>query len=127
MKSLKTILVMTILLLALCGCGKKTEVTDERITDVETAEISESVFLSSFTIDDHQIYLYQPKDTMRSDLINYGYSAPLLLVFADGKTEKQEAVRLIEEKGIDRIAQKNGGFVVFVNPLTDWKSEEEGI
>ncbi len=115
------------MLIMICGCQKKEEPVDDRILTAETTEAKQGGIVSSFTIQNHEIFLYQPEDIMNGDVINYGYSAPLLLVFGDGKTDKEEAVSFICDKGIDRIAQKNGGSVVFVNPLKDWDLEEYGI
>ncbi len=116
-----------ILLLMVSGCQKEEEPLSDGITAVETIALEHGAFLSSLTIQGHEIYLYQPEDIMKGDFINYGYSAPLLMVFADGKMDRQEAVEFICEKKIDRIAQKNGGVVVFVNPLRNWESEKSGI
>ena len=127
MKKMKKILILVILILVLLsGCGKEKEPADEPVRTVETSEVSEGAFLSSFTIYGHDIYVYQPEDLMHGDIINYGYSAPLLLVFGDKKMSKEEAVSFICEKDIDDIAQKNGGFVVFVNPLKNWDKEKTG-
>ena len=124
----KYLIIMILLLLFLSGCQKKKEETkDDRILSVETHETKDKGTVSSLTIDDHTVFIYQPEDLMHGDVINYGYSAPLLIVFGDGKMDEEKAVSFIREKGIDRIAQKEGGFVVFVNPLKNWKNEECGI
>ena len=125
---MRKISIILILLLLFNGCEKKKEeARDDRILSVETTETEDGGTVSSFSVDDHGIYVYQPKDVMHGDVINYGYSAPLLIAFGDRKMNQKEAVSLIREKGIDQVAQKNGGFVVFVNPARDWKNEEEGI
>ena len=125
---MRKISIILILLLLLSGCEKKKEEPkDERILSIETTQTEDKGTVSSFILDDHEIYVYCSEDLMHGDVINYGYSAPLLIVFGDKKMSVDEAVSLICEKRIDIIAQKNGGFVVFVNPCKDWKSEEEGI
>ena len=128
-RTIRTILCVfvSVLLMAVSGCQKKEETADDRITGVETTESLHGGFVSSMMIQGHEIFIYQPEDIMNGDIINYGYSAPLLMVFAEGKMKTEEAVDFICEKGIDQIAQKNGGFVVFVNPLKDWDKEEYGI
>ena len=126
MRKIKVIIAALLVLLS--GCQKKEEAPkDDRILSVETSKTEDGGTISSFVIDEHAIYIYAPEDIMHGDVINYGYSAPLLIVFADGKLDEKQAVSFIREKGIDKPAQKNGGFVVFVNPIRDWKSEDEGI
>ncbi|MBQ6560675.1 MAG: hypothetical protein IJL85_07595 [Erysipelotrichaceae bacterium] len=117
----------TVVLFLISGCHKKEEPADDRIRTVETKEAKQGGFVSSFLVQDHEIYIYQPEDIMNGNIINYGYSAPLLMVFGEGKMEEEEAVDFICKRGIDRIAQENGGFVVFVNPLKNWDKEEYGI
>ncbi len=116
-----------LMLIIVSGCGRQEEPLDDRITDVETVETKQGGFISSLTIQGHEIYVYQPEDLMRGDIINYGYSAPLLMVFGNGKMDAEEAVAFICEREIDKIAQKNGGSVIFVNPLQNWQKEEYGI
>ena len=40
---------------------------------------------------------------------------------------RDDMLRFICEKGIDLIAQKNGGYVIFINPLKSWDKEEYGV
>ncbi|MBR0137727.1 MAG: hypothetical protein IJM15_04895 [Erysipelotrichaceae bacterium] len=122
---MKKMILLLLLLTVFCGCSKKQE--NNAITKVETVETSDGGFVSSFTLQGHEIYVYQPKDIMNGNIINYGYSAPFLLVFGEGKMKPQEAVSFIIEKGIDKIAQKNGGSVIFINPQKSWDREKEGI
>ena len=125
----RLLLILLTLLLILTGCSKDKKDTSvpEKITSVTTEEISNGGFISSFKITDHQIFVYQPEDIMHANIINYGYSAPLLIVFADEKMNRDEAVEFICEKGIDKVAQNNGGAVVFVNPVKSWDKEEYGV
>ena len=97
------------------------------IRTVETVEARTGGYLTVLKIEDHDVYVYAPKDVMESDIINYGYSAPLLLVFPDRKLDREEAVDYAEETGLARIASENGGTVIFANPLKDWENESEGL
>ena len=110
----RSLLILLTVMLMMTGCSNKKEepVEPGKITSVETKEVSEGSFLSTISINDHQIFIYKPADEVNSNIINYGYSAPLLLVFAEGKMNQQQAVDFICEKGIDRIASENGGSVV---------------
>ena len=96
----------------------RTAITEETVTQG---------YITTLNIEDHDIYVYQPKDVMESDIINYAYSAPLLMVFGKGKFTTEAAVDYAEETGLAQIASENGGFVVFVNPKDSWENEPEGI
>ena len=97
------------------------------IRTVNTTETKTGGYLTSLMIDQNEVLVYQPKDLMESDIINHGYSAPLLLVFGEGQFTGQDAVSYAEETRLAQIAQENGGTVIFVNPKDTWKTEEEGI
>ncbi|MBQ6222584.1 MAG: hypothetical protein IJJ44_08230 [Solobacterium sp.] len=94
---------------------------------VITTETKTGGYLTSLLIDQNEVLVYQPKDLMESDIINHGYSAPLLLVFGEGRFTGQEAVSYAEETKLAQIAQENGGTVIFVNPKDTWDTEEEGV
>ncbi len=123
---MKKAIMFMLVLSVLFGCSRK-NYSDEKITEIETAQTADGGFISSFSLQGHDIYVCYPKDILNGTIINYGYSAPFLLVFADGKMKKEDAVSFIREKGIDVIAQNNGGAVVFVNPLKSWEKEKDGI
>ena len=97
------------------------------IRTVITTETKTGGYLTSLLIDQNEVLVYQPKDLMESDIINHGYSAPLLLVFGEGRFTGQEAVSYAEETKLAQIAQENGGTVIFVNPKDTWDTEEEGV
>ncbi|MBQ1508497.1 MAG: hypothetical protein IIZ47_03675, partial [Erysipelotrichaceae bacterium] len=97
------------------------------IRTVITTETKTGGYLTSLLVDQNEVLVYQPKDLMESDIINHGYSAPLLLVFGDKRFAHEEAVDYAEETKLAQIAQENGGVVVFVNPVDTWDNEEEGV
>ena len=75
----------------------------------------------------HQILFVQPANELKSNLINYGFTGPTLLVFPDKKTDFKGLKELIEANGLEKAAQENGVGVILVNPLKeDWKDEEAG-
>ena len=127
MRRVMFVLLAVMLMLTACSKEKDEPVEPGKITSVETKELSDGSFVSTLNIADHRIFVYKPADEVNSNIINYGYSAPLLLVFGEGKMDQNRAVAFICEKGIDRVARDNGGSVVFVNPATDWKSEKKGL
>ncbi len=97
------------------------------IRTVITTETKTGGYLTSLLVDQNEVLVYQPKDLMESDIINHGYSAPLLLVFGEKQFALEEAVDYAEETKLAQIAQENGGVVVFVNPVDTWDNEEEGV
>ncbi|MBR2600421.1 MAG: hypothetical protein IKD84_05900 [Erysipelotrichaceae bacterium] len=94
------------------------------IRNIETRKMANGGYVSTIVIDGHDVLVYQPLDKMESDIINYGYSAPLLLVFGKGRFTEEEAAEHAERTKLALIAQENGGSVVYVNPLTEWEKEE---
>ncbi len=123
---MKKMCLILLVLLTFLGCARQNDKEEEN-GETETKQLDDGSFISTMKIGGHEIFIYQPEDLMASNVINYGYSAPLLLVFADCRMDEEEAVSFIREKNVDRIAQKTGGFVVFVNPSNKWDKEEEGI
>ncbi|MBR4421044.1 MAG: hypothetical protein IKS69_00745, partial [Erysipelotrichaceae bacterium] len=97
------------------------------IRTVTTKEAFTGGYLTTLFIEEHEILVYQPKDRMESDIINHGYSAPLLLVLGDKKFSEEGAVCYAEDTRLAQIAAENGGTVVFINPLESWETEKEGI
>ena len=119
------LLLCMLLMLPFAGCKKQREVP--LVTSIETTEASQGGFYSAMDVEGHEVYVYAPEDILHADIINYGYTAPLLLVFGDQKLDGQKAVDFICEKGLDVTAQKTGGAVVYVNPLTSWDDEPYGV
>ena len=70
--------------------------------------------------------IYVPKSTLQGDILNYGFIAPYLLVFADHSFSEEEAVKFAREKGLEKLAADFVSSVVFITPLEngrpcDWK------
>ncbi len=97
------------------------------IRTVQTEKTNTGGYITSLFVDQNEVLVYQPEDHMESDIINHGYSAPLLLVFGKGKFSTQEAVDYAEQTKLSQIAQENGASVVFVNPENTWESENTGV
>ncbi|MBR0420706.1 MAG: hypothetical protein IJI66_16200, partial [Erysipelotrichaceae bacterium] len=97
------------------------------IRTVDTLKTENNEVITTLKIEDHDIYVYRPEDIMMADIINYAYSAPLLLVFADKKLTTDEAIAYAKATKLDKIAQENGGSVVFANPKASWDEEKSGL
>ncbi len=68
--------------------------------------------------------VYLPRCDLMSDVINYGFMAPYLLVFEEQKYSYEEAKRFADESGLAGIAAEYGASVVFIYPINDdgWES-----
>ncbi len=63
--------------------------------------------------------VYIPACELLTDIINYGFMAPYLLVFEENKLTCEEAKEFADESGLSSIAAKYGGSVVFVYPTNE--------
>jgi hypothetical protein len=99
----------------------------DAIRTVITEQTENGGYITTLKIDGHNVFVYQPLDTMNGDIINYGYSAPLLIAVGDEAYSPKEAVAYAEESGLAQIAAENGGSVVFLNPLKSWDEEKPGL
>lgn len=68
------------------------------------------------TFEHFHVTVYLPMSEYMTDIINYGFIAPYLLVFPEKKLDHTDAVRFAQEKELDHIAKEYGGSVVFVYP-----------
>ena len=62
------------------------------------------------------VKVYVPPCDLPTDIINYGFEAPYLLVFEETKRTAAEAAAWARENGLAAIAARCGGSVVFVYP-----------
>lgn len=99
----------------------------DAIRTVITEQTENGGYITTLKIDGHDVFVYQPLDTMNGDIINYGYSAPLLIAVGDEAYSPKKAVAYAEESGLAQIAAENGGSVVFLNPLKSWDEEKPGL
>lgn len=86
--------------------------------------------LWSYTFNTFEATVYVPKaqSTLLSDILNYGFISPYLLVFAEKKMSDNEMVSFAAEKGFTKIAGDFASSVVFINPVTsDWKTASKDI
>ena len=132
-KVISVLLAVCLLMLTACGTsGQKEDVpgassAQTKVTSAITEELPSGDVVSTFTLAGHEIHVCQPEGSPHSDLINYGYTAPLLMVFGDGKLDAKDAAAFIREKGIGGTAAAYGACVVFVNPASSWEEEPYGL
>ncbi len=67
--------------------------------------------------------VYLPKSDAITEVVNFGFMTPYLLVFEEEKRSPEEAKQFAEESGLAQIAAGYGGSVVFIYPTNEggWK------
>lgn len=74
------------------------------------------------------VYVPEPKPELKSDLLNYGFYAPYLLVFAEHKMSFDEAADFAEHNGLASAAADFASSVVFIYPSSgSWKNASPEI
>ena len=68
------------------------------------------------TFDAFELKAYVPDNELNGQVNNYGFRAPLLLVFEERRQSIEEAVRFAREKGFAEIAARYDTAVLFIYP-----------
>ncbi len=73
--------------------------------------------------------VYLPKSDTITEVINYGFMTPYLLIFEEKKYTVDEAKTFADESGLSEIARNYGGSVVFIYPTNEggWKNAPEDL
>ncbi|MBP5332225.1 MAG: hypothetical protein J6Y89_10285 [Lachnospiraceae bacterium] len=73
--------------------------------------------------------VYTPVNDKDDDILNYGYLAPYLLVFAPQRFSFEEAVRFARDNGFERLAADYATSVVFIYPISEngWNDASRDI
>lgn len=81
------------------------------------------------TFERFRIQVVVPEGDALSDIVNFGFAAPYLLLFTEQKLGAEEAVAFAEEKGFTEIAAKYSGSVALVYPTCEggWKNADEQL
>ncbi len=83
----------------------------------------------SHSFDRFRVKVFVPKGHELSDLINFGFLAPYLLVLEEREMTMEEAVSFAREKGFAEIAARYSTSVVFVYPTAPggWAEADENL
>ena len=80
-----------------------------------------------FEDNEYQILYIQPANDRQSNLINYSFTGPTILIFPDEKTNFVGLRNMVEDYGLKQIAQENGTGIILINPPDNtWKNEIQG-
>ena len=92
----------------------------EKMPDVKKTE--EGAFWKN-TYEKFEARVYVPNSPLQGDILNYGFNAPYLLVFAEKAFNEQEQVAFAREHGFEKLAADFDSSVVYISPLSE-KGEE---
>lgn len=86
------------------------------------------------TYEKFEARVYVPKSPLQGDILNYGFNAPYLLVFAEKTFDQDEQVAFARLHGFEKLAADFDSSVVFISPLEegsgqpcDWTSAAPDI
>lgn len=113
----------------LIGTGVTAAVFAEENTvaeaEYETFETDGGI-VTTFQVGANQVLVYHPDDNANeTSSVKTSCTAPVFMVFGDGKFEPDSAAAYAREKGLAEIAAANGSNVVFINPIGDTWSDED--
>ena len=97
----------------------------------EVTKTENGVFWKN-TYEKFEAQVYVPENNLDGDILNYGFIAPYLLVFAPKPLPQDEAISFARSKGLEKLAASFDSSVVFISPLCDgklcdWKNAEPDI
>lgn len=92
-----------------------------------TLSFPDGSVVHQFHLGGFETTLYMPANKLQSNLINYGFTGPTMLIFPDEKLDIPAMVKFASDNGLTAISQKNGTGLIFVNPKgNDWVGENKG-
>ncbi len=93
----------------------------------EVTRTSEGVFWNN-SYEKFDADVYVPNSPLQGDILNYGFIAPYLLIFADKKLTREEQISFAREHGFEKLAADFDSSVVFITPKSgDWNTAEPDI
>ena len=73
--------------------------------------------------------VYVPDNDLDGQTNNYGFHAPLLLVFEEEKQSMESAVNFAKSTGLSKIASSVDSSVLFIHPTSEkgWEGADESL
>lgn len=89
----------------------------DKMPEVQVLEDGSKMWCHTF--EQFEAKVYVPKCELLTDMINYGFRAPYLMVFEETRNTMEEAKKFADTSGLAKIAAEFGGSVVFFYPVND--------
>lgn len=89
----------------------------KKMPQIVTLEDGSKIWENKFEKFEAKVYL--PKCDLPTEIINYGFITPYLLVFEENKYTLEEAKIFADESGLSDIAAQYGGSIVFIYPTNE--------
>lgn len=100
----------------------------ENLPVVTNLDNNSFIWSHTFNTFEATVYVPAPKENLFSDIINYGFISPYLLVFSEKKLNYEEAVCFAREKNLEKLASDFASSVVFIYPTSgNWKNASADI
>lgn len=98
-------------------------------TPVRVEQLDQGAVCWQHSFERFRVKVLVPKGHELSDLINFGFMAPYLLVLEENEMSMEDAVTFAKEKGLAHIAAGISGSVVFVYPTAPggWAEADENL
>lgn len=95
--------------------------------DIQLLENGAKIWQHSF--DRFKVKVYIPQADPLSDIVNFGFNAPYLLVLEEKELSPHQAAAFAEEKGFAKIARDCACSVVFIHPTDErgWEGADEHL
>ncbi|MDO5156866.1 MAG: hypothetical protein Q4D51_12975 [Eubacteriales bacterium] len=92
-------------------------------------ELSNGGMYYALTFPTFHVKVYIPKWDVPCDVINYGFMTPYLLVFEEEQETIEQNVSFAKESGLEKIAKRFGGSVLFVYPNSEngWEDASKDL
>lgn len=82
-----------------------------------------SIWSNKFEKFEATIYVPAANPELKAGILNYGFLAPYLLVFAENKLTDEQAISFARERGLEKLAADFATSVVFINPTSgNWET-----
>ncbi len=96
----------------------------EKAPETHTLKDGTVYWSHTFTRFEATVLVPKPDEKLYSDILNYGFIAPYLLVFAENKLDAEGARIFAEDAGLMQIARDFASSIVFIYPTSQsgWKN-----